>query len=53
MTVHHANSDAAVKIYNMNGVLLYNTTIAQVSSIRLPQGIYIVKVNESIKKVVL
>ena len=53
MTVHHANSDAAVKIYNMNGVLLYSTTIAQVSSIRLPQGIYIVKVNESIKKVVL
>ena len=53
MTVHHANSDAVVKIYNLNGVLLYNTTIAQVSNLRLPQGIYLVMVNETTKKIVL
>lgn len=48
-----ADANAQVSVYNLNGALLYQDTCSNVSSIALPQGMYLVQVGEVVKKVVL
>ena len=53
LAITGAADDAVVNIYNTNGALLHNTTVAQASGIALPNGIYLVQVNGVTQKVVL
>ena len=45
--------DAAVQIFTAGGALLHSTTVAEVSNITLPRGVYLVQVSGVTKKVVL
>ena len=45
--------DAAVQIFTAGGALLHSTTVAEVSNIALPRGVYLVQVSGVTKKVVL
>ena len=45
--------DVVVNIFNVNGSLLYQSTVAKVASIALPNGIYIVQIDNTVKKVIL
>lgn len=53
LAIAGAADDAVVNIYNTNGALLHNTTVAGAADIALPNGIYLVQVNGVTKKVVL
>ena len=48
-----AELDSAVYIYSVNGLLVHSTTVANVSTIDLHHGVYIVRVNNSVSKVIL
>ena len=48
-----ADLDSAVYIYSVNGLLVHSTTVANVSTIDLHHGVYIVRVNNSVSKVIL
>ena len=53
LAIAGAADDAVVNIYNTNGALLHNTTVAGAADIALPNGIYLVQVNGVTQKVVL
>ena len=53
LAIAGAVDDAVVNIYNTNGALLHNTTVAGAADIALPNGIYLVQVNGVTQKVVL
>lgn len=53
ITIAGADPNSVVYIYNMSGMLLYRTTVAQVSNNTLPQGIYLVQVEDTMHKVVI
>lgn len=42
-----------VKIYTTNGILLHTTSVAHVTTLTLPQGIYLVQVFDKMKKVII
>jgi hypothetical protein len=48
-----ADLDSEVYVYAVNGLLIHSTTVANVSSIALQHGVYIVRVNNSVCKVIL
>ena len=53
LSINSTNNKAVVRIYSLHGVLLHDTTGRHTVDITLQQGIYLVQVNNTIRKVVL
>ena len=53
ITIIGVSESSMVHIYSINGTLLHSSTIAEMSNINLPHGIYFVQVNNVVKKVVV
>jgi hypothetical protein len=53
LSINSTNNKAVVRIYSLHGVLLHDTTGCHTVDITLQQGIYLVQVDNTIRKVVL
>ena len=53
LSISNTNDKAIVRIYSLHGVLLHNSTARHSIDITLQQGIYLVQVDNTIRKVVL
>ena len=53
VTINGVEDNAVVTIYTVGGALLHTTTVGNISTVALPQGIYLVQVNGTTRKVIL
>lgn len=53
ITIKGCNDNVTVKIYSFCGVLLHNTVAKNVANITLPQGVYLVQIDNTTHKVVI